>query len=133
MLRGYTLAIGLLALVARSSRADDTITPETVSAVKDATAYIRVAGNGWAGSGAGFVVGLVDGEVPSSLQPEINAAESSMAERPAQVLNPRLILTDELLVKVVSILPVAIICARGFHPHPTSRAGESGSSNGEGL
>ncbi|MCE9567329.1 MAG: serine protease [Planctomycetes bacterium] len=38
------------------ARADDAIAPETVVAVKAATVFIRVEGNGWATSGSGFVI-----------------------------------------------------------------------------
>ncbi len=56
MSRSLILAVSLLALVTPTVRADDGITPETVAAIKAATAYIRVEGDGWSGSGSGFVV-----------------------------------------------------------------------------
>ena len=56
-----------------------------------------------AGGGVGFDGGVAEGVVDSSLQPEMTASESNMAERVDQVFIPSLILTDGLLVKVVSI------------------------------
>jgi S1-C subfamily serine protease len=56
MPRALTLAAGLLVLVAPPARADDSIAPETVAAIKAATVYVRVEGDGWGGSGSGFVV-----------------------------------------------------------------------------
>jgi S1-C subfamily serine protease len=57
VLRFLALTAGLAipALFQRAS-ADDAISPETVDAVKKATVFIRVQGDGWAGSGSGFVV-----------------------------------------------------------------------------
>ncbi len=45
-----------LALSVQVVRADDSIAPETVEAVKKATVFIRIEGDGWGGSGSGFVV-----------------------------------------------------------------------------
>ncbi|MDB5309542.1 MAG: serine protease [Gemmataceae bacterium] len=56
MQRALTLAVGLLALAAPPARADDVIAPETVATIKAATVYVRVEGDGWGGSGSGFVV-----------------------------------------------------------------------------
>ena len=53
------LAVGLLGLVAPPAP-DDSIAPETVSAIKAATVYVRVEGDGWGGSGSGFVVATDD-------------------------------------------------------------------------
>jgi S1-C subfamily serine protease len=56
MTRALTLAVGLLFIVASPARADDTIAPETVAAIKAAAVYVRVEGDGWGASGSGFVV-----------------------------------------------------------------------------
>jgi S1-C subfamily serine protease len=45
-----------LVLLAAYGRADDSIPPETVDAVKKATVFVRVQGAGWKASGSGFVV-----------------------------------------------------------------------------
>lgn len=57
MLLPYLLALGLLGFMTSIARADDAISPETISAIKAATVYIRMeGGDGWGGSGSGFVV-----------------------------------------------------------------------------
>ncbi|WP_246522955.1 S1C family serine protease [Gemmata palustris] len=56
MLRALALSAALVALSAPNTRADDTLAPETVAAVKRASVYVRVEGDGWSGSGSGFVV-----------------------------------------------------------------------------
>ncbi|QEG25958.1 Serine protease Do-like HtrA [Gemmata obscuriglobus] len=50
------LALGLLVVAALPARADDAIAPETVTATKSASVYVRVEGDDWKGSGSGFVV-----------------------------------------------------------------------------
>src|SRR5581483_12400522 len=42
---------------------DDSIAPETVQAVKKATVFVRVEGDGWTVSGSGFVVSADAGTV----------------------------------------------------------------------
>jgi S1-C subfamily serine protease len=54
MPRLLALAVGL-ALLAGPARSQD-IPPDTVAAVKRATAFVRVEGSNWKGSGSGFVV-----------------------------------------------------------------------------
>jgi S1-C subfamily serine protease len=56
MRHAFALAVGFLILATKPTRADDAITPETVTAIKAAAVYIRVEGDGWGGSGSGFVV-----------------------------------------------------------------------------
>jgi S1-C subfamily serine protease len=56
MRHAFALAVGFLVLTTARSRADDAIAPETVAAIKQATVYVRVEGEGWGGSGSGFVV-----------------------------------------------------------------------------
>ncbi|WP_439625363.1 S1C family serine protease [Gemmata sp.] len=55
MLHALVLVAGLLARTA-PARADDALAAETVAAVKAASVYVRVEGDGWGGSGSGFVV-----------------------------------------------------------------------------
>jgi len=56
MPRFLSPAVALAALLAPPVRAQDAIPPETVDAMKQATVFIRVAGDGWAATGSGFVV-----------------------------------------------------------------------------
>ena len=55
MIRPVAIVFGM-ALLSLAGRADDSIASATVDTVKKATTYVRVAGDGWAGSGSGFVV-----------------------------------------------------------------------------
>lgn len=55
MSRLLALAAGLTVLTA-TVRADDSIAPETLDAVKKATVFVRIEGDGWSASGSGFVV-----------------------------------------------------------------------------
>jgi S1-C subfamily serine protease len=54
MRRPFALVVGFV-LVLSCARADD-IAPETVTAVKRGTVFLRVQGTGWKGSGSGFVI-----------------------------------------------------------------------------
>lgn len=62
MLRTLPLVVGI-ALMAAPAHGDDAMTPETVQAVKKATAYIRVQGPNWKGNGSGFVVAAKPGTI----------------------------------------------------------------------
>jgi len=50
------LAVGFLIFIVRQAHADDAIAPETVAAIKRSSVFVRVEGDGWSGSGSGFVV-----------------------------------------------------------------------------
>jgi S1-C subfamily serine protease len=55
MFRSLALAVGMTAF-AQSVFSQDGIAPETVEAIKKAAVFIRVEGDGWSGSGSGFVI-----------------------------------------------------------------------------
>ena len=55
----FLILTAVVLACANSARADD-ITPETVDAVKKATVFVRVEGDGWSGSGSGFVIAADD-------------------------------------------------------------------------
>lgn len=48
------------ALCPNSSSGDDAIAPETIELVKKATVFVRVEGDGWSGTGSGFVIAADD-------------------------------------------------------------------------
>ncbi len=54
--RWFVVAVLGLAGTLATARGEDAITPETVTAVKRATVFIRVQGPNWKGTGSGFVV-----------------------------------------------------------------------------
>ncbi|HEY1186974.1 MAG TPA: serine protease, partial [Gemmata sp.] len=56
MLRPVFAVCALLAVAPLPAQSDDAIAAETVSALKAASVYVRVEGDGWKGSGSGFVV-----------------------------------------------------------------------------
>ena len=55
-MRNLSLPIVSLALFAVTARAEDTIPPEMVAAIKAATVYVKVEAEGLSGSGSGFVI-----------------------------------------------------------------------------
>ncbi len=55
-MRNLILAIVSLALFAAAARAEDTIPPEMVAAIKAATVFVKVEVEGLSGSGSGFVI-----------------------------------------------------------------------------
>ncbi len=73
-----------LALLAVSVRADDTIPPDTVAAVKRATVFVRVQGVGWKGTGSGFVVAAdKDGVLVATNYHVVAAPDFDKKPRPA--------------------------------------------------
>jgi S1-C subfamily serine protease len=59
----FFILASLLPLFPYSARADDTIAAETIELVKKATVFVRVEGDGWSGSGSGFVISADDKSV----------------------------------------------------------------------
>ena len=55
-MRHFSLAVVSVALFAFAARADDSISPDTVTAIKAATVFVKIKASDMAGSGSGFVV-----------------------------------------------------------------------------
>jgi S1-C subfamily serine protease len=74
----FAVGVGLLA---HAVRAEDSIAPETVEAVKKATVFIRIEGDGWAASGSGFVVAADDKAVLIATNHHVATASGTPAPK----------------------------------------------------
>ncbi len=82
MFRLLALTASMTVLVP-AARADDAIAPDTVGAVKKATVFIRVEGNGWSVSGTGFVVSADAGTVLIATNDHVAAPTPPPGSRPS--------------------------------------------------
>lgn len=83
MFRFLALAALATPALVHPAAAEDAITPETIDAVKKATVFIRVQGDGWAAAGSGFVVRVGDAGVLVATNDHVAAAVPPPGVRPS--------------------------------------------------